>query len=323
MTGRVTRLRGALLAALLLVSPCRIALAQETDEGAARGLFREGLALHEARDFAGAIKKYRAAYARWKNPKILTNIGTSAWELGRFAEAANAYDRFLADAPPDANRAEVEKALSDVLPKVGTIEVVTGGKNASITLDGQPLDIARLDRLHVEPGTHKLQADMAGVAPEQQVVNVAAGATVRVEFKLESKPGSAAAGSAGAAGSGTDAAVESTRARPHRASLPWVFGGLGAASLVASGVFFLMRNGEVDDLEGECIDGVCPARSQDSIDKANRYGTLSLVTLGLGVAGVGTGIVLFTQSRNEVAAPLRVHVAASPASAKVTAQVRF
>jgi hypothetical protein len=123
-----------------------------------------------------------------------------------------------------------------------------------------------------------------------------------------------------------DAEPEAVHPRPHRASLPWVLGGLGVASLAASGVFFLMRNSEIDDLEGECIDGVCPARSQDSIDQANRYGTLSLVTLGLGVAGIGAGVFLFTQKRDETparAAPVRLHVAASPASARVTAQVRF
>ncbi len=322
MTRPVYWFWAAVLAAIALV-PSRPALAQATDEAAARALFHEGLKLHEARDFAGAIAKYRAAYARWKNPKILTNIGTSAWELGRFAEAANAYDRFLADAPGDANRAEVEKALGDVLPKVGTLELDTHGKNPTLTLDGQPLDIVRLDRLHVDPGTHKLKAELAGVAPEEREVNVAAGATVKVEFKLDSKP---EAGASEAASSAPVEESEATQLRPHRASLPWVVGGLGVASLAASGVFFLMRNGEINDLERDCIDGVCPDRSQESIDTANRFGTLSLVTLGLGVAGVGTSIVLFTQGKKEAAAstsPVRVHVAASPASARVTAQLRF
>ena len=317
-----TRFLSACLTILIVLLPIRPASAQGADEAAARALFREGLELHEARDFAGAIEKYRAAYARWKNPKILTNIGTSAWELGRFAEAANAYDRFLADAPADANRAEVEKALADVMPKVGTLEISTNGKNATLTLDGQPLEIARPDRLHVAPGTHKVRAELAGAAPEERVVSVTAGVKVRVEFKLEA----ASTGQPGPANSPVPEDVGPVRARSHRASLPWVLGGLGAASLAASGVFFLMRNGEINDLESECIDGVCPATSQDSIDQANRYGTLSLVTLGLGVAGIGTGIILYTQSGNESrarATPLRLHVAASPAAARVTAQMRF
>ena len=325
MIGRATRYAASVLGLLVLLAVCPPARGQTADEEAARALFREGLALHEARDFDGAVKKYRAAYARWKNPKILTNIGTSAWELGRFAEAANAYDRFLADAPGDANRAEVEKALSDVLPKVGTIEIGTNGKNATITLDGRQVDIARPDRLHVEPGAHKLQAQLPGAAPELRELDVAAGAKVRVEFKLESATDPAPSAAAGSASPAAGADADPVHARPHRASLPWVLGGLGVASLAASGVFYLRRTGEIDDLEGQCIDGVCPDKSQDSIDKANRYGTLSLVTLGLGVAGVGAGVILLARGSETSAraAPLRVQVGASPGAARVTAQVRF
>ena len=89
------------LAVALIASLCAQASASPENEAAAREIFREGLTLHEGRDFAGAITKYEAAYDLWQNPKILTNIGTAAWELGRFSEAADAYDRYLLDAPAD------------------------------------------------------------------------------------------------------------------------------------------------------------------------------------------------------------------------------
>src|SRR5687767_3414897 len=85
--------------------------AQSTDEQAARALFKEGNTLHGKGQYAAALEKFYAAYARWKNPKILANIGTAAWELGRYVEAANAYDQFLSQAPAnDPSRAEVERA---------------------------------------------------------------------------------------------------------------------------------------------------------------------------------------------------------------------
>src|SRR5262245_9634422 len=174
----------ALLAAIVLV-PSRPALAQATDEAAARALFHEGLKLHEARDFAGAIAKYRAAYARWKNPKILANIGTVCWELGRYAEAANAYDRFLTETPADSpERAEVQKALGDVVPKVGLLEISPDDPKLALTVDGRAVEFAAPGRLYVEPGAHQLQAQAEGGAAASQNVSVAAGAKARVVFLL-------------------------------------------------------------------------------------------------------------------------------------------
>jgi hypothetical protein len=312
---RASRATFAVAAVVLALS--RASLAQPSDEEAARSLFKEGLGLHEARDFAGALEKFRAAYARWKNPKILTNIGTAAWELGRYVEAAEAYDGYLADAPQEApNRAEVEKALAEVVPKVGTF-ALEGASEGRVTLDGRPVDSKLADRIRVDPGSHTLVRIGDDGKRVERRVEVAAGATAYVSFG-ESPPGvpqpPAAEEARGSA---------SPRVGP---AVPWVVGGIGVAGLAASGAFFLMHRSAVSDLDARCIDGFCPDSESGTIDRANTFGTVSAVALGVGVVGVGASIVLF--SRRAAAEPasgarLGLSVSALPGAARATARLRF
>jgi len=184
-------LAAALAVAALLCSP--MTFAQTADEQAARASFKAGLALHEKRDYEGALDKYREAYVHWKNPKILANIGTAAWELGRFADAALAYDRFLETAPSaDPSRADVEKALAEVLPKIGTLRVKLED-SASVALDGHSVAVEHLDKVRVMPGTHSLAATFGSALSTQQTVRVGAGETVDVVL-APPKPVAAKAG---------------------------------------------------------------------------------------------------------------------------------
>jgi hypothetical protein len=81
-------------------------------------------------------------------------------------------------------------------------------------------------------------------------------------------------------------------ARPRAASggsaLPWVLGGVGAAALVASGVFFFQERSASNKLDDLCARD-CPPRAQDDIDRSKLYGTLWPISLGVGVAGLGAG----------------------------------
>jgi hypothetical protein len=97
----------------------------------------------------------------------------------------------------------------------------------------------------------------------------------------------------------SDAAPMSTApGRRETSALPWVFGGVGVAGLVGAGVFYGLRQGERSDLEGLCQDGKCLPRQQDTVDSGNRYGTLSVVSLGVGVASLGVATYLFLREGN-------------------------
>jgi len=302
------------------------AFAESPEEQAARGLFREGLARHEAKDYAVAIQKYREAYARWKNPKILANLGTAAWEAGRYPEAAEAYDQFMDEAPAnDPTRAEVEKARRDVLAKVGTLDVrVTGGGTAALILDGKSVEAPHPERIRVEPGVHTVEGVGAGGLRGRQLANVLAGATAVVELTLGVSNDTTPA-------TPPDASQEKPRRKVDFSTstpLPWIAAGVGAAGLVTSGVFyFVLRGSAVSDLEKTCIGNVCPDSSQDAIDRANTFGLISAISLGVGIAGVGAGIVLFVVDKKADArqdtAGLTLSLTSTPAATGATARLRF
>jgi hypothetical protein len=80
---------------------------------------------------------------------------------------------------------------------------------------------------------------------------------------------------------------------------PLLLGGLGLASLGASGAFFLMKRSAIDDLDGQCdANRNCPPSSQDTYDKAKLYDTISMVTLGAGVVCVGLSVTLLLTQKS-------------------------
>ncbi|MCU0686766.1 MAG: hypothetical protein MUF34_31720 [Polyangiaceae bacterium] len=96
---------------------------------------------------------------------------------------------------------------------------------------------------------------------------------------------------------------EGARPGPKRSSsaLPWVFGGIGVAGLVAAGVFLGQERSASSDLDRLCADQ-CPNRAQDAIDKSQLYGTLWPVALGVGVAGLGAGAYFLLKPNEKPAA---------------------
>src|SRR6187455_1945511 len=109
--GAKARTGALVLLASLLGSSAAFAAEGGEGEAKARQLFREGVALQDKGDLAGARESYEAAYALWKNPKIQANLGAVYEGLGRPLDAARAYDRFLDETPKgEAGRRETETA---------------------------------------------------------------------------------------------------------------------------------------------------------------------------------------------------------------------
>ena len=70
----------------------------------AQVLLTEGSALYERGEFAEALEKFKEAYATFDSPKLLFNIGQANRDLGRPAEAVDAFEHFLVaarDAAPE------------------------------------------------------------------------------------------------------------------------------------------------------------------------------------------------------------------------------
>jgi iron complex outermembrane recepter protein len=105
------RAAGLLMTALLLLG----GEAQARDRRAASAHFQQGSALYADGRWSDALAEFQAGYEAYPLRGFLVNIGQCYRKLERFDDAADAWRRFLASHPSDAQlRAEVEEALAEV-----------------------------------------------------------------------------------------------------------------------------------------------------------------------------------------------------------------
>src|SRR5215472_16304843 len=115
-------MRGARIAfALCLVLAARNVSAQPSDAHteSARKHFSAGVKLYDAKDYPGALKEFRLAYADKPSPGIKRNVALCLKELHRYPEAIDALEQMLDEGgdslKPDVRDA-AHKAIDEMLP---------------------------------------------------------------------------------------------------------------------------------------------------------------------------------------------------------------
>lgn len=307
----LANVRSLLVASMLAVASFGPSLAlaapSATEVNAARETYREGIALEAAGNWAAALAKFREVAAVKSTARVRFHIGLCQENLGRWTEALGAYKLAFSDAEREgaadvAKEAESARAKLDRrIPRL-TVRSATSAAGASVSLDGVALGSSSLGaEMPVDPGTHTIESAMPGRTPWRTTIELREGDNKSVEAQMPSaaKDGSSAAP---AVTSSRSAIVEP----PPRSALPWIAFGLGAASLATSGVFFVMRQGIIQDLEDKCGPELrCSEAERSTYDRGSTYGTIAGITLGVGALGVGLGTVLLltTGRRDESAGP--------------------
>jgi hypothetical protein len=189
--------RPALIAALLLVaSPAHADEPPPEDPARARArvLLGAGNELQDAGDHLGALELYRQAYAAFPSPKLEIAMGTSLWNLGRFTEAAAAFEHALASGELDeALAARLRTNLDELATFYAVLTITvdaTDVATASVVVDGArvPLDAAGVATVRVDPGAHAILVEAVGSPPWTQTVEVERGARVPIGVDLEPLP---------------------------------------------------------------------------------------------------------------------------------------
>jgi tetratricopeptide (TPR) repeat protein len=115
-------LRACLLAGLVftLLLP-RHASAADADKAAARAHYETGTRLFDVREYAEALKEFKAAYLAKPDPAFLFNIGQCNLKMGKNQEALDFFQQFLKKAPADdPNRGLVETRIRSIQAGLGT-----------------------------------------------------------------------------------------------------------------------------------------------------------------------------------------------------------
>ncbi len=259
----------------------------------AREQFGQALALQTAGDWAGALALLKDVAAIKSTPQVRFNMALCEEKLGRLVAALGDYELAAADAraeKADQVAEEVEgrlEALRQRIPKI-TLKRGSGAEAASVAVDGTSVgDQVIGTPMPTDPGPHTVEAKAPGYKPFRKSMRLAEQQSETVELVLEAEP-VPPPGFAGGTGSGQ---------APGRSPVyGYVIGGIGIASLGASGIFFGLRAGKISDLDKACPNRTCPSDQQSDIDAGKLYTTIANVTLAVGVAAVAGGVVLILSS---------------------------
>jgi tetratricopeptide (TPR) repeat protein len=277
--------------------------AAEAQPAAADTLFREGVALGKAGQYAQAIEKFRASYELDPARGTLLGLAMSEERAGRLADALGHYAalRDLANQAGDRPRVEVaERAMAELEPRVPRLTVLVKGDlppTVDIKLNGRQLPRGALGTpLPVNPGTTELAATAPDHQPFQFRAVLGEGERTTVEMELGAPRASPAA-------AGT--AAEPRAASSHGGWTAGQVGSLvlGAAGLVllGAGTYLWVSSGDkYDHLVVVCPNNSCPASARSEIDAGRNQETLARVcwiTGGLALAAGATWFFLVRPGR--------------------------
>lgn len=122
----------------------------------AQSLMVEGVKQLQAKSYDQALANFLEAYASFPSPKILLNIASTLRDMGRLADAANTYQRYLTDPATGTERvAEVKQLLLELDARLTILTIRVAPRLSSISIDaGSFIPVGSTLVTRVRPGLH-------------------------------------------------------------------------------------------------------------------------------------------------------------------------
>lgn len=301
---RFGRAAHALLVALTLAFLAGTAFAQSpADLKRARAQFQRGIELEQAGNYTEAIQQFREVGQVRMTPQVRFHIAFCEEGLGRLVTALGGYDLALAEADtvgPEF-KSEVETTIARLrerIPKL-FIERGPGADAALVQLDGIDLGASSIGvEVPLDPGPHKVTATAPGYHPYDATVELKEREITKVTLELVAN---------------TDppkpppppqiVVVEADKGADR--TIPYIIGGAGIAFLAAGGALFALARTTKAELDKDCPDPQrCGESNRDTVERYQFYNTAWKISAGVGVAAVGTAVVLIlTEKKPEKKSP--------------------
>ncbi|HSQ66693.1 MAG TPA: PEGA domain-containing protein [Polyangiaceae bacterium] len=156
--------------------------------------YGEGEKKYKAGDFAGALPEFQAADAVKSTPQSQRYIGLCQDNLGHYADAVAAYEKFLAAVPAKMKKEgdEIAKRVEQIKAMPAHLHVESTPTGASIVIDGKPMGTTPAD-VDVAAGKHILHIELPGYLPNDRDLDLAYAAKQDIKAELQAKPAEAAA----------------------------------------------------------------------------------------------------------------------------------
>jgi hypothetical protein len=261
------------------------------DQRAALGAFQQGNEYFAERRYSQALQHYRKAVGFWEHPAIHFNMAVCLIHMDEPIEAFEHINKALVyDAAPMgeelyAQGLTYQKLLND---RLGHLTVSTQQPKAEVTLDGQVLFTGPSSATRVlMPGRHQIVATLSGFVTHTQSVELTAGKPLDIAVRMVR----------------IEDATELER--PIATWVPWVtmgggalvgLAGLGVRAL-ASAKLDAYDSGVAAACPHGCVPDALPSSVRSEKQTGHTLDAVALATMGVGAAGVLTGIALLVMNQ--------------------------
>ncbi len=221
---------------LLTVLPHGPAMAG--DKARASALFAQGNKLRVAKQYAEALEKYRAAYRLLPSLKIDYNIALTLEKMGRHAESARAYRRFMMARGGKVHERQISRArgkLNALAKKIAILEISCPAAGALVKVDGRVVGKIPLGKvLFLEPGRRAVKVEHGERGSYERSLDLGPGQRRSVEASLERPEPSASQPAPQLIQEG----VGERDAGGGKTTWAWSTLGVGLACAAGAGVFY-------------------------------------------------------------------------------------
>lgn len=130
----------------------------------AQALMTEGVRRLQVQAYDQALANFLEAYNRFPSPKILLNIASTLNDMGRTADAANTYQRYLGDPATGAERVgEVKELLIKLDGQLTILTVHVTPHGSEVSIDAGPfVPVGSSLQTRIRPGTHTIRIRNGG-----------------------------------------------------------------------------------------------------------------------------------------------------------------
>lgn len=228
---------------------------------------------YDVGNFERSLEGFQRAFDIYPHPDILYRMGLCYERLGEDAAAVRHYREFLEKVPDAPERPRIEKTIDIIESRISRseIRVSTDPEGAVVYFDDSANGVSGYTptALPVSPGNYRVIVQKEGYESVEELVTVEPGQTLQLRYQLTM--------------------LKTVEATPtaHSDNTPRVAAliAVGAASAIASGIFFNGYSVASDDLD--VLDRK-KAANKDSVTRAEYEEVESSQTTNL-VLGITTG----------------------------------
>jgi len=263
------------------------------DVESAKVAYREGKELRDHGDLAGALGRFKAAFALVPTPITALEVGKTQVALGHFVDARDVLTSIerMPKKPDESEKAadarkEAAQLAQELQPKLASLTVnASPGETEPpiVSVDGAdiPKDAAHTARV-VDPGHHVVKVHSNSKSGQVEI-DLKEGEQRSIDVPLT-----------------VDTPVAPTPQKTKLVPSPLVWAGfsVGALGVIVGGVTGVIALSKASTVKGECPNGQCPPSAHGDLNLTNAMSTTSTIAFIVGAVGVGVGVVgLFTSKR--------------------------